>query len=215
MVSQLSANTTTISAVLNGYTYSFHPGVDGRTVLLLHGVGGDESAMDQIGKLLTPDSNWLSPKGPVMVDGYARYFTRQPDASFSVSEVTEQTSAMAGFIRGALAAHGLEQTELIAVGYSNGANLIASLLVQHPGLISTAVLYRAMLPIEFTEKPDLSGTRVLMLNGSDDHIMDHQRVDQLADFLKNHGANTTHHWLPAGHPLTPQDIAHTAHWLVA
>lgn len=198
---------------LNGYTYSFHHGVDGRTVLLFHGVGGSESDMDQIGKLLAPDSAWISPKGPVTVDGHARYFTRQPDASFSAAEVTEQTAAMASFIRDALATHELEHTDLIAVGYSNGANLIASLLAQHPGLIKTAVMYRAMLPIDFTEQPDLSGTRVLMLNGSNDHIMDHQRVDQLADFLKNHGADTTHHWLPAGHPLTPQDIALTVHWL--
>lgn len=203
----------TSSSTLNGYTYRFHPGIDGRTVLLLHGVGGNESDMDQIGKLLAPDSNWLSPKGPVTVDGYARYFTRQPDASFSVAEVTEQTNAMAGFIRDAMTTHGLEHTELIAVGYSNGANLIASLLAQHPGLIKTAVMYRAMLPIDFSERPDLTRTRVLMLNGSGDHIMDHQRVDQLAQFLKSLGADTTHQWLPAGHPLTPHDIALTTQWL--
>jgi phospholipase/carboxylesterase len=205
----------TNSLALNGYTYGFHSGPDNRTFLLLHGVGGDESAMNQIGKLLAPDSNWLSPKGPVISDGHARYFTRQPDASFDSKEVTEQTAAMATFIRAALAAHQLESTELIAVGYSNGANLIASLLAQQPGLFSRAVLYRAMLPIDFTNQPNLTKARVLMLNGSNDFIMDHKRVNSLAAYLKTCGADTTQHWLPAGHPLTPEDIARTAHWLAS
>lgn len=197
----------------NGYTYSFHPGTDGRTFVLLHGVGGDEHAMDQIGELLAPNSNWLSPKGTVTVDGHARYFTRQPDASFDPAKVTEQTAAMAEFIKDSMATHNLEATKLIAVGYSNGANLIASLVAQHPGLIQRAILYRAMLPIAFTEQPDLSSTKLLMLNGTHDFIMDQQRVADLAKYFTDRGANLTCTELPAGHPLTADDIAISQHWL--
>lgn len=201
------------SLVLNGYTYKFHPGTDGRTFLLLHGVGGNESDMDQIGELLAPKSHWLSPKGPIVTDGHARYFTRQPDASFDPAEVTKQTTAMADFIRAAVAEHQLQDSEIIAVGYSNGANLIASLLAQHPGLIKHAILYRAMLPINFTEQSDLSDTHILMLNGTHDFIMDHQRVAQLAEYLESHNTDLTFTQLSAGHPLTSEDIAISQHWL--
>lgn len=200
---------------LHNYTYQFHPGPNKRTLLLLHGVGGDENDMTQIGQFIDPDASRISPKGKVEVDGYARYFTRLPDASFDPDEVARETDDLVRFIEDAMEEHQLTDTELVAVGYSNGANMIASMLAKHPTLIKQAILFRGMLPTPFSEHPDLSKTKVLLVNGEADHIMDKSRVAQLNTFLARQGADTTLHWSAAGHQLTAEDIAVASQWLAS
>lgn len=200
---------------LHGYTYQFRPGRDGRAFLLLHGIGGDETDMNQIGELLAPDSAWLSPRGKVIADGHARYMTRRADASFDPEEVRRETADLAAFIQEATRRHELTDAPFVAIGYSNGANMIASLLGHQPDILDAAVLFRGMLPIELPDATDLPGTPTLLLNGSEDHIMAHGRVEALADYLRRHGAAVTQHWLPVGHPLSAYDVALTERWLTA
>lgn len=195
------------------YTYGFHAGTNGRTLLLLHGVGGDENDMAQVGRLLDADASQLRPKGKVTVDGHVRYFTRRADASFDPSEVDHETADLVGFTNAANTEHGLSDTQLVAIGYSNGANMIASLLAKQPGLIKKAVLFRGMLPVAFSEHPDLTGVDILLLNGEADHIMDKTRVTQLRDYLADCDASVTLHWTKAGHQLSPQDISIASEWL--
>jgi predicted esterase len=149
----------------------------------------------------------------VTVDGHARYFTRRADASFDPSEVERETTDLAAFIDAARAEHHLTDDQLFAIGYSNGANMIASLLAKYPGLVKKAVLFRGMLPVTFSEHPDLTGVDILLLNGEADHIMDKDRVAQLQDHLADCGANVSLHWTNAGHQLASEDIAIASQWL--
>lgn len=198
---------------LQDYTYAHHSGTNGRTLLLLHGVGGDENDMTQIGQLIDPDASRLSPKGKVTIDGHARYFTRRADASFDPIEVTRETDDLIKFINKASAQHQFTNDQVVAIGYSNGANMIASLMAKHPGLIRKAILFRGMLPIDFIENPNLHGVDILLINGEADPIMDRRRVEQLDDFLTKHGATVSLSWIAAGHQLSSDDIAIAAKWL--
>lgn len=198
---------------LHDYTYSFHSGASERTFLLLHGVGGDENDMTQVGQLIDPDASRISPKGKVTVDGHARYFTRRDDASFDPIEVGRETDDLALFITELEKQRPLLGTKLVAIGYSNGANMIASLLAKHPTMIKKAILFRGMLPIEFSEHPALKGIDILLVNGDADPIMNRDRVAQLEAFLTEHGANVSLQWIAAGHQLTREDIAIASHWL--
>ncbi|MET0979630.1 MAG: alpha/beta hydrolase [Candidatus Saccharimonadales bacterium] len=200
---------------IHNYTYSSHLGTNKRTLLLLHGVGGNENDMSQVGQLIDPDASRISPKGKVVINGYARYFTRRDDASFNPTEVDHETNDLARFIDAAQEQHHLTDSQLIAVGYSNGANMIASLLAKHPTLIKKAILFRGMLPVIFSEHPDLNGVDILLVNGKDDSIMDKARVTQLSAFLTDHGATVSLHWIAAGHQLTSEDIALAVQWLAA
>jgi phospholipase/carboxylesterase len=195
------------------YTYHYHSGVKPEALLLLHGVGGNERDMDQIGQLLGPDSHWLSPKGKITVDGHARYFTRRDDSTFDPVEVRAETDDMAQFIAQTGTNHAISEYPLTAIGYSNGANLIASLIATRPNLIKRAILFRGMLPIEFSDSPNLHGTSILLLNGHDDPIMDPVRVNQLAEYFRDHGADVTQQWLPTGHQLSSDDITIARQWL--
>jgi phospholipase/carboxylesterase len=200
---------------LQNYTYISNKGTNERTLLLLHDVRGDENDMTQIGQLLDPDASRISPKGKVAVDGYARYFTRLADASFDSNEVTKETDDLSRFIIATNQQHNTLTDKLVAIGYSNGANMIASLLAKHPGLIKKAILFRGMLPIDFSEHPDLNDVDVLLVNGEGDSIMDKSRVEQLKVFLTEHGANVSFHWVAAGHQLASEDIAIAKRWLAA
>jgi phospholipase/carboxylesterase len=171
--------------------------------------------MTQVGQLIDPDASRISPKGKIIVDGYARYFTRRDDASFDPTEVAHETDDLARFVSVASEQLQLSVDQLVAIGYSNGANMIASLLAKHPTLIKKAILFRGMLPVTFTEKPDLSGVDILLVNGKDDSIMDEARVAQLNTFLTDHGATVSLHWIAAGHHLTSEDIAIAVRWLAA
>ena len=195
------------------YTYGFHAGTDGQTLLLLHGVGGDENDMTQVGQLIDPDASQLRPKGKVTVDGHARYFTRHAGASFDPLEVERETADLVGFIDAARTEHSLSDSQLVAIGYSNGANMIASLLAKHPTVVKKAILFRGMLPVAFLEHPDLTGVDILLLNGEADHIMDKVRVAQLHDYLADCGADVRLHWTKAGHQLASEDIAIASQWL--
>jgi phospholipase/carboxylesterase len=171
--------------------------------------------MTQVGQLIDPDASRISPKGKIVVDGYARYFTRRDDASFDPTEVNHETDDLVSFIDAAQEHHHLTGNQLVAIGYSNGANMIASLLAKHPSIIKKAILFRGMLPVTFTEQPDLNGVDILLVNGKDDSIMDEARVAQLSTFLTDHGATVSLHWIAAGHQLTSEDIAIAVRWLAA
>lgn len=198
---------------LNDFTYNLHKGVNDHALLLLHGVGGDENDMTQIGQLIDPDASRISPKGKISVGGYARYFTRLADASFDPKEVAEETDDLSRFVVAVNKQHDISIDNLMAIGYSNGANMIASLLAKHPLLIKKAILFRGMLPINFSEHPNLNDVDILLVNGEGDTIMDRDRVEQLRTFLVEHGANVSLQWTTAGHQITSEDIVVAKQWL--
>ena len=140
----------------------------------------------------------------------ARFFSRAPGDPFHFPDLAERTDELAAFIRDAVAAHGLADRPLVAVGHSNGANAAVSVMLRHPGLLAGGALLRPLLPSAPPHGLDLSGTRVLVAGGRADQMIPAPMVRELAGALRAAGAEVTEHWADAGHGLTQGDLAAAA-----
>jgi phospholipase/carboxylesterase len=195
-----------------GFIHNYVPGTD-RTrppLLLLHGTGGDENDLLPFGERLAPGAALLSPRGRVSEQGAARFFRRLAEGVFDQEDLAFRTQELAEFIERARKTYGLGKP--IAFGFSNGANIAASLLLRRPDVLAGAVLLRAMTPFEPETLPDLTGIPVLMLSGAADPLVQPEDRDGLAKLFAAAGAEVTHEVVPAGHNLAPRDIAVAEQW---
>lgn len=197
---------------VDGWTYLSDPGraATGPALLMLHGTGGTEREMLAFGRSLLPGAPVLAPRGRISEGGAARFFSRTPQDPFRFPDLAERIDELAAFVRAAVAAHGLDGRPLAAVGYSNGANAAADLMLRHPGLLAGGALLRPMLPEPPPAGLDLGGTRVLLLGGQADTMIPPERVEALAGALRAAGADVQEHWAPTGHGLTQGDLDATA-----
>lgn len=180
----------------------------GPPLLLLHGTGGDEHDLVPLAQKLSPGSAVLSPRGDVSEHGARRFFARLAEGVFDPAEVTRRTHALADFIAAATAHYGLDRSRLIALGFSNGANIAATLLQLRPESLAGGVLLRPMVVLDQPATPgSLAGRRVLIAHGTHDPIVPNDHPPRLAALLRAGGADVTLHAAPASHHLTPGDIA--------
>jgi phospholipase/carboxylesterase len=180
-------------------------------LLLLHGTGADEDDLLPLGRAISPGSALLSPRGKVLENGMPRFFRRLAEGVFDLEDLKARTLELAAFV--AQARKTYELGPVVALGYSNGANIAASILLTQPDVLSGAILLRAMLPFEPETLPDLSGKPVLLLSGASDPFMAPASVTRLAAVLGQSGAALTHRTLDAGHNLTQDDLAIATKWL--
>jgi phospholipase/carboxylesterase len=196
-----------------GFIHRFIPAVqDGLPpLLLLHGTGGDENDLLPLGQELLPGAALLSPRGKVMEHGMPRFFRRLAEGVFDLEDLKVRTAELAAFIASARRAYGLPAP--VAVGFSNGANIAASLLLSQPEALSGAVLLRAMLPFEPVSMPSLTGKPVLLLSGSSDQMISAASTQRLVEVLQTSGADLEYKTLPTGHGLTRNDLFLATQWL--
>ncbi|MDA4112527.1 MAG: alpha/beta hydrolase [Thaumarchaeota archaeon] len=196
-----------------GFVHRFVPPEKGSpiTLLLLHGTGGNENDLLGLGSQLLPGAALLSPRGKVLENGAPRFFRRLAEGVFDINDLVNRAEELARFIEKASARYGLGK--MIAVGYSNGANIAASLLLLHPGLLSGAVLFRPMVPFTMQNVPDLSGTRILIEAGTGDIMVPRGQPEALADLFRRGKAEVTLLLQEAGHQLTEADIEGARRWL--
>jgi phospholipase/carboxylesterase len=180
-------------------------------LLLLHGTGGDENDLIPLAAQLSPGSALLSPRGKVTENGMPRFFRRLAEGVFDLADLKVRTAELADFIAAARMAYGIDAP--VAVGFSNGANISASLLLTRPEVLRGAVLLRAMLPFEPEPLPDLAGKPVLLLSGSNDTMISAAGRERLAAVLQAAGADLVYKVLPTGHNLTQNDLNLAAQWL--
>jgi phospholipase/carboxylesterase len=174
-------------------------------VLLLHGTGGDETDLLPLGREVAPQAAQISPRGNVLEGGMPRFFRRFREGVFDEADVRRRAKELAQFVAEARRAYGVAAP--MALGYSNGANIAAALLLLHPDVLIGAILLRAMAPLADPPEPDLSGVPVLILSGSDDPIVPLASAERLAGALAAAGARVEREVLPASHGLTQADIA--------
>ena len=170
------------------------------TVLLLHGTGGDENDLVPIGQAIAPGAALLSPRGNVVEGGANRFFRRLAPGIFDEADIRVRAQELAEFVAG------FPSQNRIALGYSNGANIAAALLLLHPGLLQGAVLMRPMTPLVPDPLPRLAGTRVLILAGVEDNMTTPENTQKLARLLSQAGAAVEVKWMDAGHDLGPGDF---------
>ena len=190
------------------YQHLFEPGTDpsAAPLLLLHGTGGDETDLLPLGRELAPGAPLLSPRGDVLEHGHPRFFRRFAEGVFDLADVERRTHALADFIAAAARNYGFAPDRLIAVGFSNGANIAASLLLLRPEALHAAVLLRPMVVLQPARLPDLAGKRVLIAAGASDPIVPPQDPARLAALLRSAGATVSVQTHPGGHGLTAADV---------
>lgn len=183
------------------------------TVLLLHGTGGDENDLVELGRSLAPQANLLSPRGKILENGMPRFFRRLAEGVFDETDLIHRTGELAEFIQEAADHYGFDAGTITALGYSNGANIAASLLLLKPGLLQRAVLLRAMVPLIPEALPDLKGTKVFLASGLSDPILPIANARTLAAMLRQAGAEVDFHELHAGHQLTSAELETARKWI--
>jgi predicted esterase/catechol 2,3-dioxygenase-like lactoylglutathione lyase family enzyme len=183
------------------------------TLLLLHGTGGDEEDLIPLGRALVPGAGLLSPRGNVLERGAPRFFHRLAEGVFDQEDLARRTEELAQFIEAAARTYELDRTGIVAVGFSNGANIAASLLLRRPGLLRGAVLLSPMIPFEPDTVPDLTGTSVFIGAGRADSIAPPAQAEHLAEMLRRAGAAVMIHWEPGGHSLSDGEVEAARQWL--
>ncbi|MDB4915611.1 MAG: mhqD [Gemmatimonadetes bacterium] len=180
---------------------------DKPTLLLLHGTGGDENDLLPFARSLMPGAALLSPRGNVLEHGAPRFFRRLAEGVFDVPDLHRRTSALGDFVDAAATEYGFEPSRLYALGFSNGANIAASLLLSRPSLLAGGLLFRAMVPFEVSKAPDLTHTRVLLSAGVADQMIPRAGTERLAEILRAAGAQVELQWQQASHGLVQGDVA--------
>ena len=197
------------------YTHVFEPGTDPAAppLLLLHGTGGDEHDLLPLGRQLSPGSAMLSPRGDVNEQGQSRFFRRFAEGVFDLADVARRTNALADFVAAAAGNYRFAPDRLIAIGFSNGANISASLLLLRPESLGAAVLLRPMVVLEPTGIPNLTGKLVLISAGAHDPIVPADHPARVAAMLRSAGADVRLRTQPAGHGLVSGDFADAREFL--
>ena len=198
-----------------GFVHRFDPAKEpgAPTLILLHGTGGDENDLLPLGRMLDERAALLSPRGKVLENGMPRFFRRLSMGVFDEEDLVNRTHELASFVEEAASEYGLDPKRLFAVGFSNGANIAASLLLLHPDLLAGAVLLRAMTPFELETLPDLSGTPVYLAAGRSDQMIPPESTERLAELLRGAGAEVTLDWQPGGHGIGRAEVEAARDWL--
>jgi phospholipase/carboxylesterase len=186
---------------------------DAPTLLLLHGTGGDERDLLALGPALSPGAGVLSPRGQVLERGMPRFFRRLAEGVFDVDDLRKRTDDLAEFVTKAAAQYGFDPSRVIAAGFSNGANIAASLLLQRPEVLFGGILFRAMVPLVPDPLTVRSDRHVLLSNGAADPLVSAAETERLAALLRAAGVDLTVRIQRAGHELTPQDVTQAREWL--
>jgi len=195
------------------FIHEFVPGTSSRTLLLLHGTGGNERDLIPLGRELDANAALLSPRGKILENGMPRFFRRLAEGVFDLEDLKYRANELADFVSAAAQHYGFASDKLAAVGYSNGANIAGAMLLLRPEVLANAILFRAMVPLHPDKLPNLSSVRVWIGAGDQDPIVPASETKRLAELLRQAGADVTIQFAQAAHGLTNDDINEARGWL--
>jgi predicted esterase len=196
-----------------GFIHRFVSGKSSRTLLLLHGTGGNEDDLLDLGREIDGEASLLSPRGKILEHGAPRFFRRLAEGVFDEEDVVKRAHELAQFVEAAANEYKIDMNNLVAVGYSNGANIAAAMLLLGVAKFPSAILFRAMVPLSNISIPNLAGLQVLMCNGRSDPIIPLPNAERLAQLFQSASAEIDLQVLPSGHELTSRDVAAAREWL--
>jgi len=189
------------------------PDDDGQTVVTLHGTGGNEHDLIGIARQINPSSAVLSLRGQVSENGMPRFFKRLALNVFDEKEVVHRANELADFILSSAGDYKRDPEQLTALGYSNGANIAAAIMLLRPEVFRRAILLRPMLPLQIQPVLGLQGKEVLILKGEHDTVIPSESTERLIRLLQDLGAKVTVRKIAAGHEITNRDLDEAGHWL--
>jgi phospholipase/carboxylesterase len=198
-----------------GFHHRFLPGTTpgAPPLLLLHGTGGNEDDLIPLGQALSPGSPLLSPRGQVLEHGMPRFFRRLAEGVFDIDDLRRRTDQLADFVAAARREYGIAAP--LAVGFSNGANIAAAVLLLRPGTLGGALLFRPMVPLVPDPLPELDGVEVQIVAGRTDPIVPPAQTEALSELLGRAGAEVRVSWLQGGHGLGEEDLEIGRRWIGA
>jgi phospholipase/carboxylesterase len=182
------------------------------TLLLLHGTGGDEHDLVPLAHMVDKDCSLLGVRGNVSENGMNRYFRRLSEGVFDEEDLRYRTKELNGFLDEAAVKYNFDRHNVIAIGYSNGANIAASLLFHYQDALKAAILLHPMVPLRNIDLPNLTGTHVFISAGTNDPICASSETKELASLLKHANAEVVLDWHQSGHQLTNQEVEAAAKW---
>ena len=187
---------------------------DAPVMLMLHGTGGDEIGIAEMAAELDPDAAVLAPRGQVEEHGMLRWFRRHGEGNFDVDDVIARAGELAGFIEMAREHYGLGGRTIVAVGFSNGANIALAKALLHPKTVNRVIAFSGMYPLgDRDSSADLSATELLVINGDTDPMAPLASVTRLVGALQQQGASVQQLLRPGGHGVAPTDLAGARDWL--
>src|SRR5882724_11958274 len=195
------------------FIHEFVPGSSSRTLLLLHGTGGNERDLIPLGRELDPNAALLSPRGKVLEHGMPRFFRRLAEGVFDLEDLKTRTNELADFVAAAASYYKLAADHIVGVGYSNGANIAASMLLLRPEILRAVILFRAMVPLVPDKLAELSSVHVWIGAGNQDPIVPAPETQRLVELLRRAGAEVTIRFFNAGHGLTNSEVETAGQWL--
>jgi phospholipase/carboxylesterase len=190
----------------------YHKGTNNQTLLLLHGTGGNEYDLLPLAKMIDPEANVLSLRGNVLEYGMPRFFKRLAMGVFDLDSLIEETHVVYDFMRQSSIDYGFDVSQVTAVGYSNGANMAASILLHFDHPFQKAILFHPMVPIRNLPKTDLSKTQIFIGAGKTDHLMKPEEVEELEALFRYHHASVNVYWTDHGHQLNKEEIDAAITW---
>jgi phospholipase/carboxylesterase len=195
------------------FIHEFVRGDSPRTLLLLHGTGGNERDLIPFGRELDPSASLLSPRGKILENGMPRFFRRLAEGVFDLDDLRMRTNELADFVAAAVRHYKLAADHVVGVGYSNGANIAASMLLIRPEIMRAAILFRAMVPLIPDNLPHLSSVRVWIGAGDQDPIIPESETQRLVELLRHASADVTIRFFNANHSLTNSELETAGQWL--
>lgn len=194
------------------YQHKFVQGSEKTTLLLLHGTGGDEDSMLSLGRLISRGSSLLSPRGKVVESGMPRFFRRFGQGVFDVEDLKFRSGELIEFVNEASTTYKFDANAVIALGYSNGANIAASIILLRLFRFAGAMLFRPMVPLVPSHPPNLIGLPVLVAAGNLDQLVPQAETERLAALFRNAGAEVTLSWQSGGHELKSEEVERAKEW---
>lgn len=183
------------------------------TVLTLHGTGADERDLLPLARAIAPGAGVLSPRGKILERGMPRWFARHAEGVFDTDDLVRRAGELAHFIDAAAVEYGFDRDNVVAIGFSNGANIAGGMLLTLPGALRGAVLLGAMVPLRPERRPDLSAVAVLIGNGRNDPIAPAEQAEELARMLDDAGASVEMAWHDGGHEVTAGVVDAARAWM--
>ncbi|TLS35979.1 alpha/beta hydrolase [Pseudalkalibacillus caeni] len=181
-------------------------------LLLLHGTGGNERDLLPVAEMIDPNASALGVRGNIVENGMPRFFRRVAEGVFDEEDLVFRTKELHEFINEAAEKYGFDRNKVVAVGYSNGANIAGSLLHHYKDSLAGAILFKAMVPLRGIELPDLSDIPVFIAAGKQDPLIPPSETSELVSALQNANASVTEHWSDIGHQLTREEIDLATSW---
>ena len=181
-------------------------------LLLLHGTGGDERSLLALATIVDEEASVLSVKGNISENGMPRFFKRLAEGVFDEEDLVFRTHELNQFLSDAAKQYGFDRHNIVALGYSNGANIAASLLFHIPNALKAAILHHPMVPRRHMTLPSLTDIPVFIGAGENDPICPKEESIELAQLLTEAGAEVTTHWEHFGHQLTRTEVEAAKVW---